>query len=118
MVQHPSKVLILPIMSLDEVLSYRKGAFSIEVLGAGPDTYKGIGLTSNFGDECTVKELKMAYKTLRAFTFAVAYHRQHNFTIGDIERKSLYRAENLKVLVPKRKKKTAKVANEKDFPRI
>ena len=85
--KHPSQVLFLPILTVEEVLCFgTKGhpdCYSIAVLCQSPDVYKEMVLTGEY-ETCTHNDLEVAVETLRRFTFAVAEHARDNVKEADL----------------------------------
>ena len=86
--KHPSQVLILPILTVDEVLHFGEpghhDCYSIAVLCESPDVYQQMVLTDEY-EICTPTDLQRAVETLRKFTFAVAEHARDNVKDEDLD---------------------------------
>ena len=85
--QHPSEVLILPILTVDEVLRFgeprQRDTYWIAVICGSPDIYKQMVLTGEY-EICSNNDLDCALQTLRRFTFAVAEHARDNVQDADL----------------------------------
>ena len=95
---HPSQVLLLPILGLEDVLNFGESdEYFIAVLCSNPAVYKQMLLTGDY-DTCGGNELSLAVNTLRAFTFAVAQHAHENIADDDLKSISTERT----ILIPAR----------------
>ena len=86
--QHTSQILILPILTVDQVLRFGEpghhDCYSIAVLCESPDVYKQMVLTDEY-EICSPTDLERAVETLRKFTFAVAEHARDNVKDADLD---------------------------------
>ena len=84
---HPSQVVLLPILSVEEILHFGEPGhsekFFVAVMCSKPAVYKEMVLTGEY-KICQQSELVCAIDTLRMFTFAVAEHVRENVSGEDL----------------------------------
>ena len=72
-------------MTLDEVLKYKGGRYSVLVTAASPDVYEETLLTKKY-EFCKQAEIEMANETLARFVKGIAFSLVHETDDSDINK--------------------------------
>ena len=77
-------ILILPIMTLKQVLEYERGRYSVLVVAARPSVYEETVLTKRY-DLCTLDDIELATRTLSSFVKGTAFVLENETSESDID---------------------------------
>ena len=97
-------------MSLEKVLGYQGGRYSVLVAAASPEVYQEIVLTKKY-DLCTPEEIGLATKTLSSFVKGIACTLVYETDDEDINKISTQKERNI---IKKMKRDLGEKKNSED----